>query len=75
MPITDILRLADEVAISILRLEVGFEAAASTARLTLLMSRNNIPVAILLRQALGYKFLLASAPGVIFSLDNGGRDL
>ena len=61
-PIADILRLADSVAVGILRLEVGFVAAASSARLTLLMSRDDIPDTILFREALRNQLFLTRAP-------------
>jgi len=61
-PIADILRLADSVALGILRLEVRFVAAASSARLTLLMSRDDIPDTIFLLEALRNQLCLTSAP-------------
>lgn len=71
--IADVLRLADDIAIGVLRLEVGFEATSGPTRLGLLVRRDDVLVAIFLREALREDARLARAPVEVFPGDDGGR--
>jgi len=73
-PIADILRTTNNFATRVLCLQVGFVAAASCARLSLLVRRNDILVTIFLCKPLGQEISLDCAPMEILSRDYGVRN-
>jgi len=74
VPVTNILRLANDGATLVLRLKVGFVTAASRACRGLLVCRNNVPDAIPLRETLWQDISLARTPVIIFLGNDRGRN-
>jgi len=73
-PIADILRTPNNFATRVFCLQVGFVAAASCARLSLLVRRNDILVTIFLCKPLGQEISLDCAPIEILSRNYGFRN-